>query len=615
MGNKRKHIRGTRKSGHISHVKAAPEDQVEPIQEVQASSSIVAKINKITSWQASIIITVLGFVTYFTGLNSPFQGDDTVQITTNVPVHSIGNIRLFFEGGTFYNGGGLTSLTGSYYRPLETIVYSLLYTLFGSHSLYYHLLQELIYISSAIILYLVFRYTFKSSLALILSLIFLVHPLNSQVVYSIPSMTDALFFFFGTLAFYLLLRFNSIRSLLLVSGCLFLSLLSKESAVIFIIIALLYLFWFNRERLYAFIGIMVIPVIVYTALRFHASGLTSPSIAPIDKLSLAGRLLTTPSIVLFYLSKFVFPYRLAQAYYWVHPAFSFRYFMLPLLVDVATGVLIIYVAFVVRRKASKAQFYSYLLFTLWAVLGLVPYTQVIPVDMTVSETWFYLSMAGVLGMIGIALGVFRIRPKWILVVGISLICVLGFRTALRGNDWKNPTSLAYKDIASSPQDYIADNDISANLISQGKFALAKEYALQSVSIFPTYVNYNNLGVTMLDMDDYAGAYSAYTNILKLKNGDNYNQVIENLGGLTVVYGNPQSNKIFLLNAVKKYPQDSRLWAYLAFFYEQHNDNTDAKIAIANAATYGNVPPAIYNDILADKPFTLYLGTGTSVEIR
>lgn len=70
---------------------------------------MLATLNKITSWQATVIIAVLGFSVFFTGLTSPFRDDDFTQIVNNVLVHSITHIRLFIEGSTFYNGQGLAA--------------------------------------------------------------------------------------------------------------------------------------------------------------------------------------------------------------------------------------------------------------------------------------------------------------------------------------------------------------------------------------------------------------------------------------------------------------------------------------------------------------------------
>ena len=59
-------------------------------------NTVLAKINRLTDWQVAIILAILGFCVFFTGLNSPFQGDDIYQIVNNVPVHSLANVKLFF---------------------------------------------------------------------------------------------------------------------------------------------------------------------------------------------------------------------------------------------------------------------------------------------------------------------------------------------------------------------------------------------------------------------------------------------------------------------------------------------------------------------------------------
>jgi len=263
-------------------------------------SKILKKLNKLKPWQASLIIFILGFAAYFDGLRNQFIGDDNGQIVNNPVVHSITNIRLFFDGGTFYIGKGIAPLYGVYFRPLMTTVFSIIYTLFGAHSFYFHLAQMLLCIGSAIILYLLFKVFFKPALALFLALIFLLHPVNSEVVFALSSMQDALFFFFGILGLYLLVHLKSTRSLLLVALCMLLSLFAKETGLLFIVMSILYLAWWDRKRLKYFAGSIVLPIALWLVLKIHAIGLlgTNPHNAPIDNLSLGGRLMTDPSISL-----------------------------------------------------------------------------------------------------------------------------------------------------------------------------------------------------------------------------------------------------------------------------------------------------------------------------
>jgi len=544
---------------------------------------MLTRLNKIRPWQAALIIVLIGFAVFFTGLTNQFQGDDSLQIISNIPVHSITNIKLFFEGGTFYNGQGLAPLAGIYYRPLMMTVFSLIYTIFGAKVVVFHLVQLLLWIACAFVLYLFLRYSFKPILALLLALIFLVHPLNSQAVFSIPYTQDVLSMLFGLLALWLLIRFKSVRSLLLVALCLVLSLFSKESAVVFVILAFIYLIWFNRQRLYQFIGIMALPLAGYVWLRINAVGLFQHSVtAPIDKFNLAGRLFTMPSIVLMFLEKFIFPWKLVSSYYWAYPNFSVRHVLFPLLIDLAVLAAIIYFGFLVHRKLSKATYYTYLFFSIWALLALLPYLQLVPLDMTASEAWFCLTMVGWLGIVGIILGLYRISLKWVLVVGVILVTAFGIRTAYRGLDWKSSYTIAAKDYSVSHDNYVADKNIALYYFSQGDYTKSRDYAQQSVSLFPNVLGYNTLGMALSALNDYPASAQAFTAGMKYQD---YVSLYENRAALTATYGTPAANIQFLVEAVNNFPKDSQIWFYLAIQEYRDSNISNAKLAITQAYKY------------------------------
>lgn len=554
-------------------------------------------------WQVAGIFIVIGVAVFFSGLNNPFQGDDSYQIVNNPPVHSIKNIGLFFQSSTFYNG---EKLTGVYYRPMMATVDSFIYTLFGPSPVAFHIVQLALYIASAFLLYLVFKHFFRQLLALALALIFLVHPLNSQVVYSIPTMQDALFFFFGISAVWVLIHRSSVRSLWAVAGLLLLAMLSKEAGFVFVIMALLYVIWFDRKRLRIFACIALAPIIIYLALKVHAVGIFGTQhAAPIDEVSLADRLLTAPSVALFYLMKFVFPQSLATGYYWVDTKFDFWHVLVPLIIDIAIIGSFTYAGIWLRNKVSKAKFRAYLFFAAWAVLGTILYLQVVPLDMTACETWFYFAMAGLLGMIGVLLQTIRIhiQPVWLLSVVVVLVGILGVRTALRGVDYSSQYALAAHDAAVSDKNYSALGNISQYLIDHGEYKKAAVYAQRSIDIYPVVSNYINLGVALEQSGDYPGAIEAYKHALKY--GD-LNIIYENLGLILLVYSDPVSTNQFFEKALKTYPHDHKLWLYAAILDGATGDTSKAKEAIKNAVKYGPVPQLIYLGILNDQPFTLPL---------
>jgi len=570
---------------------------------------MLAKINKLKSWQAALIIVLIGIAVFFTGLTNPFQGDDTSQIVNNVSVHSITNIRQFFTGGTFYVGPGLP-LSGGNYRPLMTTVFSLLYTLVGPHTLGYHLLQLVLYIGCAILLFLFLKYTFKPLLALVLALIFLVHPVNSQVVFAIPSMQDVLCLFFGLLALWLLVRFKSVKSLLLVALCLLLCLLSKETGILFLAMALAYLFLFNRERLYKFSGIVAVPTVLWLVLKIHASGLSAnPRNAPIDSLSLAGRLLNDPAIVLFYITKLLFPWKLASGYYWTYPNFTIRHTLLPLLIDLLVVGLLVGAGFLVRKKVSRSNFITYQFFAIWSCLGILLVLQISPLDMTVSETWLYFPLVGVLGMIGIVLIAYQkyIRPGLFISIAAIIIVGFGIRSAVRGTDYKSAYVLATHDITASADDYTAYNDIAAAYIKQNNFSAALPFAEKSVGIYPTTINYLDEGISLAGINNYSQAMVALKRSL---NYFNYSVVYETMAQLTLVYGTPSADQQLLVNSVNNFPKDSVLWMYLAILEDRYYTNSNAQKCITYAAGYGQVPSFVYDNIMRDKPFTIYFNGKT-----
>jgi hypothetical protein len=574
------------------------------------------KINRLKDRQASLIIVLVGFCTYFVGLFNGFLGDDQSQIVQNPIVHSISHIAKFFQGGTFYEGAGTTKLGGAYFRPLTTTTFSFIYSIFGAHPFWFHLVQLIIFIGSAVLVYLFFRFSFKPALALFLALVLLVHPVDSMVAYAIPNTQDALFFFFGMLAIYLLIKYQSIRSLVAVAICLLLSLFSKETGVLFVAVALLYMFWFNRQRLYSFIGIMVLPVALYIVLRVNAIGwFGNPNNAPITKLDLAQRLLTAPSVIWFYIPKFLFPYKLASAYYWVYPHFSFKYFVIPLLLDLIVIAIVVYAALFIRRKATKATFYSFLFFAIWSAIGLLLVSQILPLDMTATEAWFYFPMVGVLGMMGILIDTLKpakyVDKRLLIAVAAIIVVVLGLRTALRGPDFKSQVKLASVDITVSKQDYAAYYVLSFYDLNHHKYEQSKEYGMDSVAIFQDSTNELTLGAALAYLGDNKEAWTDITDSLHY---NRYKQTYDYLSVIALSYGSPQVDRTVLAKGLKYYPHDYNIWQGVVILDELAKNSTQAKEDITEAAENTQVSQVLYYDVMKSIPFAIHLDSTSYLHV-
>jgi hypothetical protein len=465
---------------------------------------------------AAIILALVGFVTFFSGLSGKFLGDDSAQIINNRLVHSLMNLPAYFSGGTFYKGQ--SRLTGVYYRPIMTTVYALLYSVFGQNPLAFHAAQLLLHLSCAFLLFIIFRYFFTPAVSLVLSLIFLVDPLNSQAVFAIASIQEPLFLLFGLLAFWVVLRFGveKMKYALLIGILLLLSLLSKETGVLFIAVLLGYgliASWGKWSKLANLFTVSGIIFVVYLVARIHAVGLAqNPNLGPIDDLSLASRLINAPAIIMFYLIKLVFPFSLAHLYYWVHPTFNLRYFVLPLIVE---GLLVIGLwrpAMRLRRATDKRLFVLFVFFAAWFAAGLAVSLQIVPLDETVSETWMYFPLVGVLGMLGVTYEAFkpRLSSKWLLVISALVISIFAARTAFRGPDWSNGLRLASRDVLVSKEDYNSYNQIAQSEFLDRDLKDALINAKRSVGIYQTGENVTNLGIIYLNQGDYSLASKLFT---------------------------------------------------------------------------------------------------------
>ncbi|KKQ98920.1 MAG: hypothetical protein UT24_C0031G0005 [Candidatus Woesebacteria bacterium GW2011_GWB1_39_12] len=565
--------------------------------------------SSLTTKKAILIIVVLGAVVFFNGLFNNFVGDDEGQILNNTPVHSSKNIPKFFFGSTFYNSG-TQKLTGVYYKPILNTVFSLTYSLVGPSAFSFHLFQISLHILNACLLFLLFKHFFKVPLALVLSLIFLVHPINSEAVFYISNTQEPLFFLFGILALYLLTKAKSIRDLIWVSLLLFFSLLSKETGALFFAVAIIFAFVFNRKYFLSLLGFLTPLVSLYFLLRINAIGIfTKPLNAPIAAIDLTDRLLNIPAILFFYLKTFVFPLNLASSYHWVVRQISFNQFFLPLTIVLLFAILLVFFAYTLFKRNKERCFESYLFFYAWFILGIFIHLQILPLDASVAERWFYFPIVGLLGMAGVYLETFlsKVNIERFLTISMIIILLLSARTFIRSFDWRDQLTLSTHDIKVSKEAYNLENGISYALIKQGRLIEAKTHAEKSIELYPYFTNYNNLGLINFGLGNYQEAKEAYLNALKF--GDYY-LIYENLSALVLVYGDANENILFIRSAIKKFPQNSRMWLYLAILQYRQNNIDAAKESIQKAYYYGKGPDIeyVYEKIMNNQPLDIKFDT-------
>ena len=572
---------------------------------------LLKTLDALSTKRTALIFAVIGFITFIVCLNNPFQGDDITQIVENLPVHFIQNIGYFFTSSTFYNG---QNLVGTYYRPLMTTSFSILYTLFQTSTAGYHIFQIALFCGGSFILFLVLRRFMRQWLALLLALVFLVHPMNSQIVFSIACLQDTLMFFFGISALYVLISRTSWRSMIMVSLLLLLTLFCKESGLAYVVMAFGYLAFFDRKRIWKLVVVIAGPIALYLSLKAVAVGLLvgNANGAPIDHLSLGVRLLTSPSIVQFYFGKFVFPLSLSTCWYWTEQHFSVTGVLIPVVIDLMIAAIFVWLGSFVKRYGKKRDLYAYIFFACWSVLGIVPYLQITPLDMTACETWFCFSMIGVLAMLGLSLPLVKIskwklNTSWLLIILIVFSGAFAIRTIVRGTNYSSQYNIAIHDLAVSKNDYSALNNIAQYMIDNKRYDEAKKYAQESIAIFPGLGNYDNLGVAHQQSGDYEQAIDSYNTALSYGSMD---FVYENLSQIYLAKWQDPATEKFLQKGLAQYPQDYKLLTYMAIIKGAKADNPSAKDYIRKAIQYGPVPELLYDAIMQNQPLVFTIPTSS-----
>jgi tetratricopeptide (TPR) repeat protein len=537
----------------------------------------------LTTKKAIIFIAVVGFVVYFYMLFNGFVWDDKTYILFNPDVLSF-NLSNLIKNNIFNAGGQ--------YRPIPGIYFASLFALFKTNTFFYHLLQFVIHIVNASLLFLLFKRFFSKQLSLVLSLIFLIHPMQVESVSYIASSANPLFALFGLLV--LSASFSSKisgRMYAIISLLLLLSLLTKEAGILFVFVLLLFVFLFKRNKFLMFFISTSISLVCYSVIRFLIGGVffsTLPLI-PIAQLSFEERLINIPAIFFYYIKTFFFPLQLAVDQQWVVRTITFQSFYLPLFIDLLSLFFIILLGLVIYKK--KIDFFKiYLFFFGWFLVGMALYSQIFPLDGIVADRWFYFPMVGILGILGVCVQLTHFSHKEVKTVSYSIITVvlviLSIRTIQRNTNWYDAITLYSKDIQVS-DNFDIENNLGIEYASIRDYKNAIKHSTKSVTLFPYEANIYNLANTYEQMGDIQNAKKYYAKALTYPNYLPINHEHIQYTYIRLAYmmylTNDFKNAVRISQqGLQEYPDSPYLWIELASCMYKLGDQTEALQSAAKA---------------------------------
>jgi tetratricopeptide (TPR) repeat protein len=221
-----------------------------------------------------IAIAALAILLYANSIPNGYSIDDN-YVSKSHPLVSKGVTAI----PEIFSSHTITNIKGERYsyRPVVLTSFAIEHSVFGENPQASHFINVLIYALTCIFLFALFRFWFQEKapwLALIATLLFIIHPVHTEPVNNLKSRDELLALLFSILALYRygLYAANGKMSALL-TGSLFLALavLSKASAVSVIFLAPLAVFFFSkgnwRTRLAVFIAPLLTVLLLFAASR------------------------------------------------------------------------------------------------------------------------------------------------------------------------------------------------------------------------------------------------------------------------------------------------------------------------------------------------------------
>lgn len=540
----------------------------------------------ITSKKAIIIIAFVGLIVYFNMLFNGFVWDDLTYIINNPEIRNFNIISLF--GQNSFNSSG-------YFRPIPAVYFSALYNLFGNSAFFYHFFQLSLHIIDTTLLFYIFRYFFKEKIALFLSLLFLIHPINVESVAYIGASQSELLLLFGGLAFYLSLKEKlKLMDVFLVNLLLVCAILTKEVSVLFFIVIYGYrlLFKMKLQKIFYFATGFVIAA--YLVIRFSSLGtfIEKMNLIPISRISFGERLINIPEIIFYYIRTFIFPARLAIDQIWTVKNITINSFYFPLFMDIiCIGSLAFFLWYLFKKRNKSWKIFAF--FFAWSMLGICMLLQIFPLDMTVADRWFYFPFVGLLGMLGVCSKYFgRYLDKYksyILAFALLLFLILSIRTIVRNSDWHTPLSLYTHDLQGY-DNYDIENFLAAELVMLNRYDEALPHLKRAVKLLPHDTNLYNLGSVYEHFNKYDDAKRYYNLALHDTNfysihSDVRKFASEGLCRMTLLNGKSTDAKEEATKALLEFPEDGTLWGYLAIAEYNLENQKEAEKAAQNARKF------------------------------
>lgn len=569
------------------------------------------------SWLA-LIAGVFAFLLYANTIGNDYAIDDNAVIAANPYVQQgLSGIGGIFSSDVWV---GADAEIG-YYRPLPLATFAIEHQLWGDNPHVSHFINALLYALTAWLLCMVLmtilsRYNPWFVFATVL--LFIAHPIHTEVVANIKSRDELLQFLCFTAALYFLLRVkgNDLKWLAVACFFYYLALLSKETALIGVVLVPGILYFATElkpteiaKRSGAFVVVLLLFLLQKNMALGDVADNATSDIVSFPYSGTGMELATALTHVYWYIKLLILPYPLS---------YNYAYNQIPAAgwgaISTLLGAVIVLVAgSVVVYGVKKKSLLSFGLFILFA--SLIPAMGFVLLKGGIlAERFLYVPCLGFCMLL--CYGLFKVsglplfaddkRPvnnalKWL--GPVLILLAYSFTTVNRNRDWKDDLTIASTDVQVAGNSCQVRLHYGKKLIDLGVaesdaakkqvyFADGMQQLYAAVSINPHYARaYFKMGYAYQALRTNADS-AAYYYQRAIDEAPGYALAYKNLGLLYLSIGRQQLAEDYLDKAL------------------QINPNISGVAQILNEMH--NAQPAAAPEAAAIDSFTYYSSTGVSL---
>jgi hypothetical protein len=382
---------------------------------------------------ACVLLALAILAAYATVYGNAFLYDDYLLIVDNPLIQSWHSLPHLFAAP-------LTDVS-RYYRPLQNLAYLVLFQTTGLSLPAFHALNVALHVLNACLIYaLGIKMGFKRGAVLLATLIWALHPVQTEAVTYMSATADLLYTAFSLMGILAITPMATTRHYGVACVFLVLACLSKESAISFPLLVAAGFYYAKDQRLAPRSYVSAWPFFLITGLYGAArvAMMMSHPIATAAAASVAatGNVATTEYAFFAVLSMY------ARLLFWpfgLHmehdlPAYTH---ITDGAVLIGIGVIVAVTVLILRPQTPRSLPLSWGI--LWFFAALFP---VLCIDGILYEHWLYLPSAGLLlgAMQSLALQVEKIPMAPKAVVGLGFVAALGFLTFRQNEIWHDPVT-------------------------------------------------------------------------------------------------------------------------------------------------------------------------------